>query len=84
MKIEGTVPLQKVMVTTAITNSAAAIRVFQNKYPKARIETIDGILVRGICSCGNPVLDGDQGYAYDWVAATYKCNTCVSQEREPT
>jgi hypothetical protein len=34
----------------------AGIRAFKDQYPTARVETIDGEFIRGICACGTPIM----------------------------
>ena len=79
MTIEGTIPVQLVSTTLAEADVATAIAYFLTQHPRARVEKIDGQIVRGICECGQPVMEKDRDYTYDNDTERYTCSNCKKE-----
>jgi hypothetical protein len=82
--VEGTIPIQHVEKGTAGTDRREAVRRFKEEHPLARVESIDGVFVRGFCIvCELPVLEDDRGYKYYSDSETYVCPGCTTQGKKP-
>ena len=80
--ITGTVPAKEVVLSVNTDSVSEAVSKFMSKYPAARLETIDGKLVRGFCRlCNQPVLERESGYNYDPVRHHYTCHACMVSRR---
>ena len=77
MLIEGTIPPKPVELNTDTSDLLEAARSFVEAHPDARIEAVDGKIVRGICcKCGRPIMEDEQRYAFNVDESTYECPQC--------
>ena len=83
MIIEGTVPLTTVSESFVDTaDIVIAVQQFKKLHPTARIDSIDGRLVRDLCEgCGTPVFEDTFGYAYNAESDTYLCPNCTLEKQ---
>lgn len=79
MLVEGTVPVQAVESRVATDDPAQAVAVFQQEHPQARVEAIDGKIVRGVCACGRPVMEDTGGFTYSPEDQLYICPRCTGE-----
>ena len=78
--IEGTIPIQPVRVEVDSEDFRQAIGVFKYRFPDARIETINGRVVRGVCACGRPIFEDERDYRYQAEGegpGRYTCYHCL-------
>lgn len=87
MHVEGTIPIRRVTLDYGTQSPRLAVAVFLAKFPEARVEQIDGELVRGVCVlCGVPIMRAmirDKHYAYDDASQQYRCAQCAKGPDEP-
>ncbi len=77
MRVEGSVPITDADLSVETNDAKEAVRQFKQEYPQARVAFINGVAVRGICGCGEPVLDTTVGYVFDKDEEAYLCPNCA-------
>ncbi len=75
MTIQGTIPVTAVSESYTETDRRAAVKAFRTAHPTARVTRIDGAIVRGVCACGQPILEADRNYQFG--NGQYTCLSCL-------
>jgi len=82
--VEGTIPIHPVTTAAATADPKEAARRFLAEHPTARLESIGGKIVRGVCQrCGTPVMEDTKGHAYDPETEAYTCPSCNQGDNRP-
>ena len=81
MLLTGTLAAEAVNAVLDTRDPADAVRRFQRQYPGVILESVDGHFVRGVCSCGCPVLEEDKGYGYDPETEQFTCAACATSSQ---
>lgn len=70
--------MYRVEIDAGTDDPREAVRHLIAQHQNARVESINGELVRGVCACGRPVMETTTGYAYDPEAHMYICPACTA------
>ena len=81
VKLVGTIPVTEVEAAFDTHDLVKAVAQFRREHPGVRVEEIDGVLVRGICACGMPVMQDTEGYRYDTDKKQHVCPSCNERSR---
>jgi hypothetical protein len=78
MEVRGTSKPQVYSLTVNNASTAAqAVAAFVAKYPDAIPESVDDVIIVGLClECQAPIMETDTDYTYDPESGYYWCRAC--------